>query len=50
MSNTLETKTPELLSIVLQSYNSHLCEIPESIQVLDGYLHGLTQTEFCRAF
>lgn len=50
MSNTLETKTPEQLAIALKSYNSYLCEIPEQFPVLDEYLHGLTESEFCHAF
>ena len=50
MSNTLETKTPEQLTHALQSYNSYLCDIPDSFTVLDEYLNGLSQSEFCEAF
>ena len=50
MSNTLETKTIEQLSIALQSYNTYMCEIPEKFNVLEEYLHGLTALDFCAAF
>ncbi len=50
MANTLETKTIEQLHTALVSYNSYMCEIPDSFPVLPEYLHGLTETEFCRAF
>lgn len=46
MSNTLETKTIEQLSIALQSYNTYMCEIPEKFNVLEEYLHGLTALDF----
>jgi len=50
MRNTLEFRTPEELTIALQTYNSHICEIPDNFTVLDEYLHGLTVDEFCGAF
>ena len=50
MRNTLETKTIDQLHTALVSYNGHMCEIPDSFPVLPEYLHGLTESEFCRAF
>jgi len=50
MSNTLETKDIAQLHTALISYNSYMCEIPDSFPVLSEYLHGLTETQFCRAF
>ena len=50
MRNTLEFKTPEELTIALQSYNSSMCEIPDNFIVFDEYLHGLAVDEFCGAF
>lgn len=50
MRNTLDTKTPEQLANAIQSYNSYMCEIPEQFPVLEEYLHGLTEAEFCHAF
>lgn len=50
MSNTLETKTAEQLTVALRSYNSYMCEIPDNFIVLDEYLQGLSQSEFCSAF
>ena len=44
MANTLETKTIEQLHTALVSYNSYMCEIPDSFPVLSEYLHGLTDT------
>lgn len=50
MGNTLETKTIDQLHTALVSYNSYMCEIPDSFPVMPEYLHGLTETQFCRAF
>lgn len=50
MRNTLETNTPEQLSEALLSYNSHICDIPDSFTVLDEYLYGLECGTFCAAF
>ncbi len=50
MSNTLETKTLDQLHDALVSYNSYMCEIPETFPILSEYLHGLSESEFCRAF
>ncbi len=50
MANTLETKTIDQLYTALRSYNSYMCEIPNSFTVLDEHLQGLTQSAFCSAF
>lgn len=50
MSNTPETKTIDQLHDALVSYNGHMCVIPETFPVLSEYLHGLSESEFCRAF
>lgn len=50
MRNTLETKTIDQLHTALLSYNSYMCDIPETFPVLPEYLYGLTETQFCRAF
>ena len=50
MRNTLETKTIDQLHTALVSYNSYMCDIPETFPVLPEYLYGLTETQFCSAF
>ena len=42
MRNTLETKTIDQLHTALVSYNSYMCDIPETFPVLPEYLYGLT--------
>ena len=50
MGQTRETKTVDQLMKELKSQGDYQCEIPRDFIVLDEYLLGITQPEFCSAF
>jgi len=50
MANMQVEKKKDEFIIKLKSYLNNICDIPESFPVLDEYLVGLTQEEFCMTF